>query len=90
MKKKDMKKRSSFCRTQTLHLIPWGVCQLTDLCDVCGCGGAGSFWSDGLSAQEYTRVKVAISVNLYKNKITQHATLKLQFTWHIWGSFTIY
>lgn len=40
----------------------------TDLCDVCGCGGAGSFWGDGLSAQEHTRVKVTISVSLYKSK----------------------
>lgn len=57
-----------------LHLMDWGVCWLTDLCDVCGCGGAGSFWSDGLSTQEDARVKVTISVNLYKNTIPQNNT----------------
>lgn len=40
----------------------------SDLCDVCGRGGAGGFRGDGLSAQQHSGVNVTISVNLQKRK----------------------
>lgn len=40
----------------------------SDLCDVCGRGGAGGFRGDGLSAQQHPGVNVTISVNLKKQK----------------------
>lgn len=42
----------------------------SDLCDVCGCGGAGGFRGDGLSAQQHPGVDVTVSVNLKKQKKT--------------------
>lgn len=42
----------------------------SDLCDVCGRGGAGGFRGDGLSAQQHPGVNVTISVNLKKQKKT--------------------
>lgn len=46
----------------------------SDLCDVCGCCGAGGFRGDGLGTQQHTRIQVTISVNLLKQK---------QFRYHI-------
>lgn len=40
----------------------------SDLCDVCGCRGAGGFRGDGLSTQQHPGVYVAVSVNLFRSK----------------------
>lgn len=37
-----------------------------DLCDVCGCRGAGGFRGDGLSTQQHPGVYVTVSVDLLK------------------------
>lgn len=39
-----------------------------DLCDVCGCRGAGGFRGDGLGAQQHPGVCVTISVDLLIRK----------------------
>lgn len=42
----------------------------SDLCDVCGCRGAGGFRGDGLSAQQRPRVRVTISFPLVDKQNT--------------------
>lgn len=37
----------------------------SDLSDVCGSGGAGGFWGDGLSTEQHARVQVTVSVHLF-------------------------
>ncbi len=40
----------------------------SDLCDVCGCRGAGGFRGDGLSTQQHPGVEVAVGVDLLISK----------------------
>lgn len=44
----------------------------SDLSDVRGCCGAGSFWGDGLSTEQHARVQVTISVDLFERQ--KHST----------------
>lgn len=44
----------------------------SDLSDVRGSCGAGSFWGDGLSTEQHARVQVTISVDLVEKQ--NHST----------------
>lgn len=55
---------------------PKGQQMNSDLCDMCGCCGAGGFRGDGLSAQQHPGVCVTVSVDLLISKI-------LHLTFHV-------
>lgn len=66
-----------------------------DLCDVCGCRGAGGFRGDGLSTQQHPGVDVTVSVDLLIRK--KHSTfyictlekVKLSTITHLLSSYQI-
>lgn len=57
---------------------PKGQQMNPDLCDVCGCRGAGGFRGDGLCAQQHPGVHVTISVNLLMRKTLNTLYIVLQ------------